>query len=101
MKRMMLVAIAGLSLLTGCLVTSSNKEKTEGKYVSENTFAQIETGKTSAGWVKAMLGEPSVKTHDDTSGSDIWKYEYTTVKDGDGTIFLLFSGSNRKESKGT
>jgi outer membrane protein assembly factor BamE (lipoprotein component of BamABCDE complex) len=97
----MIILLAAIPLLAGCLVMSSNKEKTEGKYVAENTFAQIEPGKTTAGWVKATLGDPSEKTHDDTSGSDIWKYNYTQVKEGDGAVFLIFGGSSRKESKGT
>src|SRR5207249_7672800 len=89
--------MTGLMFLTGCLVISDNKEKMEGKYISENTFAQIEPGKTTAAWVKATLGDPSDKTKDDTSGSEIWKYKYTEVKESNGAIFLLFGSSNRKE----
>ena len=87
--------------LCGCLVTSSNNEKVTGNYVSENTFSQIEPGKTTAGWVKATLGDPSEKKTVPESNSEVWKYQYTEVKEGNGAIFLIFGGSSKKEKQGT
>jgi len=87
--------------LTGCLVSSASNEKTQGKYVPENNFSMIEPGKTTAGWVQATLGDPSSKTPDLSSQSEIWKYNYTQVKESSGAIFLIFGGSNRKEINGT
>jgi outer membrane protein assembly factor BamE (lipoprotein component of BamABCDE complex) len=84
-------------VLAGCLVTSHNEEKVQGKYVAEATFDQIKPGKTSAGWVKATLGEPSEVTHVDASQSEVWKYAYTVRKEGGGAIFLIFGGHNVKE----
>src|SRR4051794_35669102 len=60
-------------LLCGCLVMRQNEEKTTGNYVAKSTIAQIQPGKTTAGWVKSILGEPSAV---DKIGpnSEIWKY---------------------------
>ena len=100
MKRMAVMLVA-LLFLSGCLVTSESKEKTEGKYVAEDTFAQIEPGKTTSSWVKATLGDPSSKSKDEASGDEIWKYNYTQIKEGSGVIFLIFGGTSRKENTGT
>ena len=86
-------------LLTGCLVTSNNQKKTEGKYVAESTFNELEIGKTTSAWVKATLGEPSETTEAD--GAQVWKYNYKEIKEGSGAIFLIFGGSNREEKQGT
>jgi outer membrane protein assembly factor BamE (lipoprotein component of BamABCDE complex) len=100
MKRMA-VMLVGVLFLSGCLVMSDSKEKTEGKYIAEDTFAQIEPGKTTASWVKATLGDPSSRSKDDASGDEIWKYNYTQIKEGSGAIFLIFGGTSRKENAGT
>ena len=88
-------------LLSGCLVMSQNTEKVTGKYVADNTFNQIEPGKTTAGWVKATLGDPSETTDVNETHSQIWKYNYTLRKEGNGAIFLIFGGQNVKEKDGT
>ena len=87
-------------LLCGCLVMHDNQEKTTGKYVSETTMAQIQPGKTTAGWVKSILGEPSAVDKVD-SNSEIWKYSYTEQKESNGAVFLIFAGTTKKEKKGT
>ncbi|MEA2707944.1 MAG: hypothetical protein QOF78_545 [Phycisphaerales bacterium] len=84
-------------LLTGCLVSSTSKQSVSGNYVPENTFDRIKTGKTTASWVKATLGEPSTKEKADDT--EVWKYSYTEVKEGSGAIFLIFGGSDKKELK--
>lgn len=87
--------------LCGCLVTSNNEEKTTGNYVAESTFSQIEPGKTTAGWVKATLGEPSEKKPIPETDTEVWKYQYSEVKEGSGAIFLIFGGSSKKQKTGT
>ena len=98
MKR---IGLCVLLMLSGCLVMSNKEEKMEGKYVAQSTFDQIEPGKTSAGWIKATLGDPSETTKDETSGAEIWKYKYTQKKESSGAIFLIFVGSNTKQTPGT
>ena len=86
--------------LCGCLVSSSNRETISGNYVAPATFDQIESGKTSAAWVKATLGEPTSVTGAN-DGTEIWKYNYTERKEGSGAIFLIFGGHNVKEKSRT
>src|SRR3954470_20067035 len=93
------VAMVFLSCAAGCLVTSSSDQKRHGNYVAPQTFDQIEPGKTTSGWVKATLGEPS-STTDAGGGSEIWKWTYTERTDSSGTVFLLCAGSGTKEQTG-
>ena len=79
----------------GCLVSSSSESKVSGNFVPPATFDRIEPGKTTAAWVKATLGEPSVRETAD--GAEVWKYTYTEEKDSSGAIFLIFAGSDKKE----
>jgi len=100
MRARLFIIMVSLTL-AGCLVTSSNEEKVTGNYVAESTFSKIEPGKTTAGWVKATLGDPSEKKPVPETNSEVWKYQYTEVKEGNGAIFLIFGGSNKKEKSGT
>ena len=89
-------------LSTGCLVTNTNKETREGKFVADSTFDQIKPGTTSAAWVKATLGDPSECTRiDGQDDTEVWKYTYTERKEGSGTVFLIFGGTSTKERSGT
>lgn len=86
--------------MSGCLVSSSTNQRITGNYVPRDTFDRIEPGKTTAGWVRATLGEPSSKDalHDD---GEIWKYSYTEEKESSGAVFLIFGGSDKKELQHT
>jgi outer membrane protein assembly factor BamE (lipoprotein component of BamABCDE complex) len=98
---MILVAmLLGIIPSLGCLVSGSSTERRTGNYVADSTFSKIEPGKTTAGWVQATLGEPSSKESVAAGGSEIWKYSYTERKDSSGAIFLLFGGSDSKETTG-
>ena len=100
-RRIGFVGTAGfLLLLGGCLVSASSNEKRSGNYVADTTFSQIEPGKTTAGWVQATLGDPSSKEKVDASNSEIWKYTYTEKKNSSGAVFLIFGGSDSKETTG-
>jgi outer membrane protein assembly factor BamE (lipoprotein component of BamABCDE complex) len=90
------------ALSSGCLVMSSNQETREGNFVADTTFDQIKPGQTSAAWVKATLGEPSVRTTvEGQDEAEVWKYKYTERKTGSGAIFLIFGGTSTKEKSGT
>ena len=95
-----LCIIVSSALIGGCLVSAHSDEKRTGNYVADSTFSQIEPGKTSAGWVKATLGDPDSKEKVEASNSEIWKYSYTEKKESSGAVFLLFGGSDSKEKSG-
>jgi outer membrane protein assembly factor BamE (lipoprotein component of BamABCDE complex) len=100
MKRTPLRALALLSLflLSGCLVAHSSDQKVTGNFVPPDTFDRIEPGKTTSAWVKATLGEPSSKDTADKN-TEIWKYNYSEQKESSGAIFLIFGGSDKKETQ--
>ncbi len=92
--------LAAISLMvcgTGCLVTSHSSESHSGNYVSDSTFDQIKPAQTTTAWVKATLGEPTRVTKVD-DGTELWDYAYSEEKTSSGAIFLIFGGSNVKES---
>jgi hypothetical protein len=95
-----LIAFVSLLGIAGCLISSDSSQKVSGSYVAESTFDKIQPGKTSAGWVKATLGEPNSKEAVESTGSEIWKYSYTQTKESSGAVFLLFSGHDTKETTG-
>src|SRR2546423_1700436 len=79
--------------LSGCLVHSDTRRSISGHYVSSAAFSEIKPGSTTGEWVRATLGEPTnVSKLGD--GTEIWKWSYTETKDGEGQVFLLFSGSD-------
>ena len=88
------------ALVSGCLVSASSNQKRTGNYVADSTFSKIEPGKTTAGWVQATLGEPDSKEKVKDSDSEIWKWSYTEKKESSGAVFLIFGGSDKKETTG-
>jgi hypothetical protein len=87
---------AFLAAVGGCLVSSDTSQTHAGINVPESTFAQIQPGKTTVGWVQATLGEPTQKTTAD--GDIVWKYTYTERTDSSGALFLIFGGHSSTES---
>lgn len=85
-----------LAALSGCLISSDTHQSHAGVNVPESTFAQIEPGKTTVGWVQATLGEPTSKTTAD--GDVVWKYTYTERTDSSGALFLIFGGHSSTEN---
>ena len=85
--------------LSGCLIGADSSQTRTGNYVAESTFAQIEPGKTTEGWVKATLGEPTTRAAaDDTV---VWSYKYTEKYDSSGAVFLIFGAHNSSETTHT
>jgi len=93
------VMLLGLASMTGCLVGGSSEVKREGKYVGENTLAQIQPGKTGKAWIIATLGDPTEKREIE-AGHELWKYSYKETKEGDGYVFLIFAGSDKSVTGG-
>jgi outer membrane protein assembly factor BamE (lipoprotein component of BamABCDE complex) len=90
--------LLALCFLSGCLISHTSDQSVSGNYVPPSTFDQIERGKTTAGWVKATLGEPSTREKVE-NGTEVWKYSYTERTNSSGAIFLIFGGSDRKEKQ--
>ena len=86
--------------LSGCLVSGSATQRRTGKYVADSTFGQIELGKTTAGWLMATLGEPDCKTMVNP-GSEVWQWRYTEHRENNTAVFLIFAGSDTKDTSGT
>jgi hypothetical protein len=82
-----------LSLGGGCLVHSESRSSISGHYVSSAAFSEIKPGHTTGEWVRATLGEPPSRSRLQ-DGAEIWKWSYTETRDGEGRIFLLFSGTD-------
>ena len=95
-KNLFIALLLGTSLLmTGCLVTGSNKETGSGTKVSDGTFNQIKVNETSEEWVRATLGPPTSDTAMQ-SGGHILKYTYTEKHESSGAVFLIFGGESEK-----
>lgn len=91
-----------VSLLGGCLVTSSNQVKERGTRVTQSTMRQVEPGQTTESWLIATLGEPQERTPVPSQpGVEILKYEYSVHDSGGGTIFLVFAGSHDRVKRST
>ena len=91
--------IAGFMTLSGCLVGGSSEVRQEGSYVADSTLSHIEPGKTNDAWVLATLGNPTEKT-ELAPNRELWKYRYKEVKSSSGYVFLIFGGSDCKETRG-
>lgn len=88
-----------LVALSGCLISGNTTQTTSGTKVAPSTFAQIQVGKTTAGWVAATLGDPTSKSN--AGGDEVWKYTYTQKTDNSGAVFLIFGGHNSSETTST
>ena len=93
-----LVAIATLSILSGCLFGSSSHTTFSGKRVSEETLAMIDPG-DSADSVVGLLGEPTSKS-EKADGSEIWKWHYEQTTKSSGAVLFLVGTSDSSESSG-
>ncbi|HSV13202.1 MAG TPA: outer membrane protein assembly factor BamE [Tepidisphaeraceae bacterium] len=91
-----LILIACLIATTGCLFTADSQKTTSGNSVAEGTFSQITLGKTTVGWVKATLGEPTRRSQADDH--EVWEYSYTERTDSSGSVFLIFGGHNSTQT---
>ena len=84
--------------LTGCLISGDTKTETSGRYVGDETLAQITPGK-SPEFVLALLGEPSTRTQL-SDGSEIWKWAHVERKKSQsGVIFLLGTKTETEKTR--
>lgn len=88
-----------LSLLgASCLIGSETHTHREGRRISQETLDGVRPG-NSKEYVLALLGEPSRRTPIE-NGRQIWSWEYRTVKQSEGSIFLLASSDSKTEESG-
>jgi outer membrane protein assembly factor BamE (lipoprotein component of BamABCDE complex) len=91
-------ALALAVLLPGCLVGSSSQTDYSGRYLSEETIAEIHPG-ASKDFVLQLCGEPTARiTADD--GAELWKWEYRQQTTSSGGVFLLVGTSKSSKSEG-
>lgn len=91
------VMAGSLTLLSGCLVSSRSHSHESGVRISAATLEQIQIGKTTEGWLRAMLGEPSSVTDiPDRPGQRILRYTHRIEKGSGGAVFLIFAGSSKE-----
>lgn len=93
------ISLAALCSLSGCLVHSSSRTEYSGRYIGSETIKQIEPGKTKDDFVLAVLGAPTSKTQL-SDGAEVWKWEYQKKKSSSGSVFLLVDADNHTESRG-
>lgn len=84
----------------GCLISQHSDEHYSGTYVSEPTFAQIQTGVTTRAWILGTLGEPTTKTQLE-NGEELWKWQYAKVKQSGGAVLFIFGGSSTSTEGGS
>ena len=81
--------------LAGCVIVNADSHtKYEGRYVGDETLAQIRPGSTQE-FVSALIGEPTSRT-DLSDGTAIWKWSYSKRVTSKNYVLLLFSGLFRR-----
>jgi outer membrane protein assembly factor BamE (lipoprotein component of BamABCDE complex) len=85
--------------LSGCLIGSRSRTHHEGRYVSQETLAQIETGRSKA-YVLALIGEPSEKKTVDEH-TELWSWSYTERTDSGGHVIFILSSDRSTETQRT
>jgi outer membrane protein assembly factor BamE (lipoprotein component of BamABCDE complex) len=91
--------LAAVPTLGGCVIVNADSHtRYEGRYVSDETLAQIQPGATQE-YVTALLGEPSSR-NELSDGSSVWKWAYSKRVTSQSHVLLLFSGDSSKENAG-
>lgn len=92
------VLLVGVLMMSGCLVTGSSDVTYSGKgqMVGSETLGQIEPGKSTKSFVKALLGDPSEQRKIDEI-SELYTYDYIKTKSDGAAVFLLFALSSSEK----
>ncbi len=86
------VLLAASLTLPSCLVGTNTETDSKGRFVSAETLDRVSVGE-SKDFVLSLLGEPSEKI-DSSTGSQIWKWAYSSTTKKTGGVFLIASSSN-------
>jgi outer membrane protein assembly factor BamE (lipoprotein component of BamABCDE complex) len=89
-----------LGICSGCLVASDTHQTRSGTYVAPSTLQQIHPQQTTQDWVQKVMGNPTGKDVL-ADNSEIWRYSYSEKTTSSGAVFLVFAGSDVKETGGT
>lgn len=81
-----------IAVVPGCLVSGSRKVSTEGRYVGAETLSMIEPGVTDAGWVRAVLGEPTGVHPLQGDGREVWIWEHSRTRHAETEVLVVFDG---------
>lgn len=92
--------VAAASVLSGCIISGSNRSYTRGTWVSQNTLANFEAGYTTYDDIENMLGVPT-RTINRPDGSTVLVYEYRKVKDEESGLLFVFHSETYKETQRT
>ncbi len=84
--------------LPACLIASETQTESSGRFVSAETLGRIEVGESQS-LVLSLLGEPTDKI-DSASGSQIWKWAYSSTTTKKGGVFLIAASTNTTSETG-
>lgn len=86
--------------MTGCLFVVDSRESIGDQQWSNAELDRVETGTTSAEWVRSNFGAPDrVSTYD--NGMEVWRYRNTSESESKVGLFLLFNINIERESAET
>jgi len=86
--------------MTGCLFVVDSRESIGDQQWSRAEVDRVETGSTSAAWVRSNFGSPDrISTYDD--GMEVWRYRNTSESESEIGLFLLFNINIERESAET
>lgn len=93
-----LLALGLCAVLGACVVIDSDRHtRYEGRYVSDQTLAQVRPGSTQE-YVLALLGEPT-RRNELSDGSSIWRWSFTRKVESSSSLILVFSGDSTTETQ--
>ncbi len=90
------VAVSGL---TGCIATQSSNVNIAGKIIPDDTYTQIQPGKTKD-FVVGLIGEPYKKVTED-NGAEVYRWNYNESNISARTILILYVEVHRVNSTQT
>src|SRR5262249_4578870 len=101
MNRVQLLRIASVGTLailaSSCIITSNAHTSRSGKYVSAETLAHVEPGKSQE-YVIAVLGDPTSKTSL-SDGTEIWRWTWRERKTSSGAVLFVIDADKSSENE--
>lgn len=99
-RQLALVAtlLAAALTLPACLVGSQTQTESSGRFVSAETLGRVTVGESES-FVLGLLGEPTEKI-DSASGTQIWKWAYSSKTTKTGGVFLIAASSKTTSENG-
>ncbi len=93
------VAFAIALATSSCIINANSHTTRSGRFVSAETLAQIQPGKSKE-YVATVLGEPSSKNElSDGTGTEIWKWTWREKRSSSGAVFLIIDSDHSTEEE--